>query len=254
MAPRNEFKKEFGISSFWIRMIGVASMIWSFVSSSYKLPFHNSAIADCMMWFSYTIFAFLLAEGVNKTSRRLLYLRRMFVFAVISEVAYDLYKYDKFFDNRGQSVMLTLFICLCVMLICDYFKRRFRNIVLDIILIFALSVAAINLCTKLNSEFGKYGIMIGMLFYTSYDLTYSKTFEIIVMAAYSFYAKIDTIITVTINGLQYTVPIAVFAILALFVTWLYNEERGPNKIAVKIIFYVIYPAVLLAFYAIEKYL
>ncbi len=251
---RNEFKKEIGISSFWIRLIGIAAMIWSFTTASSKLPFHNSALSDCMMWFSYTIFAFLLAEGLNKTSNKLLYLRRFAVFTVVSEVAFDYYRFGTYFDMKEQSIMLTLFICLTFMIILDYIKRRFRNIVLDIIMIVVLSVAAMNLTNLAHSQFGKYGVLIAMLFYTSYDLTYPKTFEFAAMALYSFYAKINTIISVTVNGLQYTVPITIFAILALVVTWFYNEERGPNKIWLKILFYLVYPVCLMAFFLIEKFI
>jgi hypothetical protein len=251
---RNEVKKDLGLSSFWLRMIGIAAMIWSFVTASDITPFTNQAVSDCMVWFSYTIFAFLLAEGVNKTTNRLLYLRRFAVFTCLTEFAYDFYKYGTYFNNKGQSVMFTLFICLVIMFICDYFKRRFRNIVLDVILIVSLSIAAINLTGLIHSEFGKYGVMIAMLFYTSYDLTYSRLFELAVAIAYSFYAKIDTIITITVNGLQYRVPITVFAFLALVVTWFYNEKRGPNKLWIKVSFYLVYPVLLLVFFFLEKYL
>ena len=251
---RNEYKKEFGLSSFWLRLIGIAAMVWCFMTSSHKLPFYNSALADCMLWFSYTIFAFLLSEGVNKTTNRLLYLRRFAVFTALSEVAFDYYRFGTYFDTKEQSIMFTLLICLTAMIILDYIKRRFRNIVLDMILIVALSIASMHITNLAHSQFGKYGVLIAMLFYCSYDLSYPKTFEFAAMALYSFYAKIDTIISVTVNGLQYTVPITVFAILALFVTWFYNEERGPNKMWLKIVFYLVYPLCLLVFFLLEKFM
>ena len=251
---RNEYKKEIGLSSFWLRLIGIAAMVWCFMTSSRKLPFYNSALADCMLWFSYTIFAFLLSEGINKTTNRLLYLRRFAVFTVLSEVVFDYYRFGTYFDTKEQSVMFTLFICLTAMIILDYIKRRFRNIVLDMILIVALSIASMNITNLARSQFDEYGVLIAMLFYCSYDLSYPKIFEFAAMALYSFYAKIDTIISVTINGLQYTVPITVFAILALFVTWFYNEERGPNKMWLKILFYLVYPLCLLVFFLLEKFM
>ena len=138
---RNQKTNSRGLNSFWIRIIGIASMIWSFLTASDIAGIRNLALSDCMLWFSYTIFAFLLVEGVNNTSNRLLYFRRFIVFTVLSEFAYDLYRFGTFFNMEGQSIMLTLLICLAIMFICDYFKRRFRNLVLDIILIVALSIA-----------------------------------------------------------------------------------------------------------------
>ena len=133
------------------------------------------------------------------------------------------------------------------MLLCDYLKRRFRNTVVNMIAIVLTSIIAINITNLVHSEFGKYGVLIAMLFYSTYDLSYPKFFEIVTMVLYSFYAKIDTIISVTVNGLQYTVPITVFAILGLLVTWFYNEKRGPNKLWIKIVFYFVYPLVLTGF-------
>ena len=251
---RNQKTNSRGLNSFWIRIIGIASMIWSFLTASDIAGIRNLALSDCMLWFSYTIFAFLLVEGVNNTSNRLLYFRRFIVFTVLSEFAYDLYRFGTFFNMEGQSIMLTLLICLAIMFICDYFKRRFRNIVLDIILIVVLSIVAIKLTSSFHSQFGKYGVLIAMLFYTSYELTYFRIFELATLSVYSLYAKIDNIITITINGLQYTVPITVFAALALIVTWFYNEQRGPNKLWLKVLFYFVYPLTLLAFYALEKIL
>ncbi len=245
-------EKERGLSSFWIRIIAIASMIMCFISSSSKLPLGNRAIADCMYWFSFTLFAFLLVEGINNTTNRILYIRRFAFFTIISEFLYDWYKTGNFFDMKQQSVMVTLFILLLVMLFLDYIKRRFRNTVLDIILIVVLTIATINGCLYINSEFGRYGVLITMLFYTCHDITYPRIFEFAVMVFYSFYAKIDTIITVTVNELQYTVPITVFAIFALAVTWFYSKERGPNKLWLKIYFYIVYPLLLVIFGVLEN--
>ena len=244
---KGEITNKKGLSSFWLRIIAILAMIWSFAATSDNLGLKNSALSDCMMWFSYTIFAFLLAEGINHTTNSILYVRRFALFTVISEFAYDYYTFGTPFNMEKQSIMLTLFICLLIMLLCDYLKRRFRNTVVNMIAIVLTSIIAINITNLVHSEFGKYGVLIAMLFYSTYDLSYPKFFEIATMGLYSFYAKIDTIISVTVNGLQYTVPITVFAILGLLVTWFYNEKRGPNKLWIKIVFYFVYPLVLTGF-------
>lgn len=250
----NEYKDNKGINALGIRIIAALAMLWSFLCSV-KIPgLENSALADCMYWFSYTLFAFLLTEGVKNTSNRIMYIERFAVFTAVSEVAYDYYTYGTYWSTKGQSIMLTLFICLTVMLFCDYLARRFNNIVINLASIFILAVGAINLAAYLNCEFSKYGVLIAMLFFASRNVSYPKLMQIALMGYYTYMVSTDTIITITVNGLQYSVPIAVFAILALFVSWFYNKKRGANPMALKIIFYLIYPLMLFAFYFVNNFI
>ena len=50
----------------------------------------------------------------------------------------------------------------------------------------------------------------------------------------------------TLAGLQYPVSGEAFALLALPFIWLYNGERGPNGIAYRLGYYLIYPIMMLA--------
>lgn len=243
-----------GLSSFIIRIIAIAAMIWSFLSSS-KIPqLHNSAMADSMFWLSYTLFAFLLSEGVYHTTNRLLYLRRFIFFTVISEFAYDLYKYGRFWNIKGQSIMLTLLLCLVTMLFCDYLNRKFYNVIINIIAVVGLSIAIINLGAFLHCEFNVYGVIIAMVFYASKNMDYPRVFQIACLLYMTFKIANGSIISLVVNGITYSVPITIFTFFALILTWFYNENRGPNSMLMKITYYLTYPVLLLIFYMIKFYL
>lgn len=237
-----------GIDSFVIRIIGCLSMLWSILSDSGIEGIHNEAIADCARWFSFTLFAFLLAQGIKHSSNKKMYFRRLFVFTVLSEVCYDLFCFGTPWNTEKQSVMLTVFISFLIMLLCSIVKDRLNNLIVSFFAIVVLSIGGINLANLIHCEFGTYGILISMLFYTSLDLSYPKLYQITLMGLYSFLVTTDTVIVLVIGNMQYSVPIAIFAIFALLITWLYNDRRGPNSLALKIVYYSMYPFFLLAVY------
>ena len=72
---------------------------------------------------AFPLFCFLLVEGFSKTSNALKYLGRIGLFALISEVPFDLAVSLRPFDMGYQSTMVTLFIGLLTMYGVDYFMK-----------------------------------------------------------------------------------------------------------------------------------
>ena len=232
-----------GLNAFVIRIVAIIAMICSMYAQT-----NESKLADCLLWFSYTIFAFLMVEGINNTTNRLLYFRRMLVFTVLAEVPYDLFTFEKPWDISEQSIMLTLFIGFCICNICEYIRNKLNNSIINGVAVVVLTYLGIIAAQRLNAQFGKYGLLILMLFYVSYNLRYAKIFELALMLYYGFTVSTESVIDISINDIQYSIPIVAFAVLATFFTWTYNEKRGLNTFALKICFYLVYPVSLLAFY------
>ncbi len=64
---------------------------------------------------SFPLFCFLLVEGFCHTKSVRKYLARLFAFACISEVPFDLAFYDKVWDVSMQNVFFTLFFAVAAM-------------------------------------------------------------------------------------------------------------------------------------------
>ncbi|MBR5731004.1 MAG: hypothetical protein IKX89_03530, partial [Firmicutes bacterium] len=86
-----------GINSLVLRLIAYAAMTFGY--STLLTNDHEVDWPTYMLYFSFTIFAFLLIEGIKKTSSKFAYLRRIILFTVIAEVPHDLLICGKWWDT-----------------------------------------------------------------------------------------------------------------------------------------------------------
>lgn len=64
---------------------------------------------------AFPLFAFLLTEGFFHTRNRKKYALRLFVFALLSEIPYDLAVFGRICERRGQNTLFTLLLGLALM-------------------------------------------------------------------------------------------------------------------------------------------
>ncbi len=230
-----------GLTSLSLRLIAwIALALDAFAISGLGKPWMASA-----RWIAYPLFAFLLAEGVERSSSLRLYGRRLVLFAVLSEIPYDLLRFSSPLDWRSQSPMLTLLIGFFCLVLIEKLRTRYGNLVITGAAELGLAILGSRLAESLHAFFGLYGVPLIILLYLARHLTYTRLFE--VAAALIFLLNITdaSFFTVVISGLQYAVPMQVTLLLALALTWLYNGERGPNEIRLRTGFYLYYPLLML---------
>lgn len=78
--------------------------------------------------FGFPIFCFLLVEGFLHTHNRVKYALRLFLFALISEIPFDLAFRGKWFYTKYQNVFFTLFIGLITMYAFSFFEERLKRL------------------------------------------------------------------------------------------------------------------------------
>ena len=232
-----------GLSSFALRIIGWVTMVWGAVYSSFGHG--NVDWGTYMLWFSYTIFAFLLVEGFSHTADRRLYFRRLLLFTVISEPCYDLFLTGKVWDKYHQSIMLTLLISYLVMVLTELVREKFDNMVLTLLAVIVFGCCATTLTMYLSCELGLYGVLIVCILYICSHVTYTRLLELIIFVLFMMYTVASNYFNIMINDLMYSVPDKAFTLLAVIVTFFYSGKRGPNSIALKWVFYAFFPVMLL---------
>ncbi len=169
---------------------------------------------------AFPIFCFLLVEGFLHTRDAKKYARRLFLFALLSEIPFDLAIYGKLWQPHMQNVYFTLLIGLLVMMACT---RLPKNVWVQSLL-FALGLGAGYF---LHTDYGFKGVLlIEILYFFRYD---RKNQCIAGAVAFSWEA---------------TAPLAFLPIYA------YNGTRG---LSLKYFFYLFYPVHLLILAGIGRY-
>ncbi len=199
-------------------------------------------------WIAFPIFAYLLAEGMEKTMSRGLYGARLLLFAALSEIPFDLMMSGRIMDSRQQNVIFTFFVGFLILLFADAVRTRFDNLVLTL----AAEVGGIffgrYLMMGLRCTYSRYAMIFIMLFYAARHVRYEKLMELIVTLYIAVNLSNQTFASPKINGLQYDISLQMFAVAALLLIWLYNGERGKNTLAIRYLSYAFFPVSILIFW------
>lgn len=179
---------------------------------------------------AFPIYCFLLVEGYFHTKDLDKYIKRLFVFALLSEIPFDLAFYDKI-GFAHQNIFFTLFIGLGAMYFLDN-KEKY-----NIPNIFVLMISGI-LSMLLSVDYSFIGIIYILAFYYTRD--YPKNKRLIRLALIIF-----------ITNLLSSSMIQQYALLALPIIYPYNGKLGPKNKPLQLLFYAAYPLHLTIFYLIK---
>ena len=175
---------------------------------------------------AFPIFCFLLVEGYVHTSDVKKYIRRMLLFALISEIPFDLAITGKLIDLNYQNVFLELAFGIGAMFCLELVENNLNNYFLQVISrIGVIAVFAIA-AESFNFDYGLYGI-------------------ISIVALYAF--RQNKMMQLLAGAISFCwEPVAPWA---FFIIAFYNGKRGRK---LKYIFYAFYPAHLLFLYVIAR--
>lgn len=227
------------MSAFVLKLIAAISMLFDHTG---YLIFGKSSFFNYIGRLAFPIFAFQITEGYVHTKNLKKYILRLFVFALISQIPFQIFN-KIFFDRFLINVLFTLSFGLMGIIIYDKYNK-FIGILLSILLAY--------IAEKLSFDYGAYGVIIILLFFIFKNNLYLKgaTFILATFAHY-FLAVIpyglDTCIRVftTINTVSlYTICTA----LAIIPIMLYNGKKGRN---IKYFLYLFYPIHLLIISALS---
>ncbi|ALS01188.1 hypothetical protein ATZ33_07335 [Enterococcus silesiacus] len=176
---------------------------------------------------AFPIFCFLLVEGVIHTANTKKYLLRLFLFALIAEIPYDLAFSHQFIDLKNQNVFFTLFIGLIV--IIGLKKIQVQSLKSGILAVIIIG-SGIFFAEWLQTDYGGW---IGVLLIVS------------------FYLFRDEHLIKCIAGALILLQNSLFGLIAFVPIYFYNGQRGKQW---KYFFYWFYPVHLLVLYGIQEYL
>ena len=193
----------------------------------------------CIGRIAFPIFAFLITEGYIHTSNINKYIKRMVIFAIITEIPFNLMVSASPIYPFHQNVLWTFVISLLTLkyLSFDNTKNIFKSI---LIIILAIIIATITMCDYFGA-----GVMMVVGFYI---FRKSKLLQLLMMIYVNMILIQGYSYPIDIAGYTYYFPQQGFAVLSLIFIWLYNGKQGYHAKWFKIFCYAFYPLHMLILY------
>lgn len=181
---------------------------------------------------SFPIYCFLLVEGYCHTRNVKNYLERLFLFALLSEIPYDLTFYHTVFYPAQQNVFFTLFFGLLLLYVLDKASVSENNNTKML----AAGIIIYSIVFLFRTDYNVYGVLLIYLFY-----------QYRCRKIYGAGANILINLAEYLAGALYQ---WCGGLSAVFI-WFYNGKKG---VSFKYLFYVLYPLHLLVLYGIQRWI
>ncbi len=209
------------LDSFQLKCIAILSMAIDHIGAVF---FPDVILLRGIGRLAFPIFSFLLAEGFFHTGDLRRYLLRLGVFALLSEIPYDLAFHGTVLEFGHQNVFFTLAASLFVL----YGMKKVQEESLKVLIL----LGGMGICEWFGTDYGFLGVLLPVIYAQFRDRFRLK---LILGAFWNFLWQ---------PGIQYLGALAALPIA------LYNGERGRKM---KYLFYLFYPVHLLVLYGIRSY-
>ena len=233
MLDKTGYEKN-GMSAATLKYIALLSMLIDHIgavllSDGSIIPFSFPLYYTCRMIgrLAFPIFSYFLVEGFLYTKNRGRYMLRLFVFALLSEIPFDLAFFGEVFFFSAQNVLFTFLIAALMMqllLIADNQYYLYPFIVLG----------AAALASFLKTDYKWMGVCLAAVLFIFHQSRASAKNR-------SLFALLRTIFAVILTATQQ------FAPLAFILLHFYNGRRGKQY---KYLFYLFYPLHILLLWAV----
>lgn len=222
----NNYKLQ--LTGYNLKMIAIITMVIDHVGHTFGIDGFR-----IIGRIAFPLFAFMIAEGVRKTSNFEAYATRLFAFAVISEPFFDIWANIAYIDSfksallsinfEYQNVFFTLVIGA---LMCKFYtilvsRNKYYGVLASIVAIFLGAI--------FKADYGAVGVLTILLFYTS-DTKIGDVFVVVFFAAMMLFVY------------GYPIQLTLACLIPAIFIYMYNGERGKklNKVE-KYAFYAFYP-------------
>ncbi len=228
------------VNGFILKIIAVASMLTDHIGA---ILFPYQMVFRYIGRIAFPIFVFLLVEGFVNTKNVRRYELRLLVFALISEIPFDMAFNNAILEFSSQNVFFTLLIGLVMLDVMQTVRERRgagapSELILEIIILIIFVVIAF----LLRTDYSGGGVLLIYCFYKFRDMHLIK-YVLFGLICYLFFGLIE-----------------MYALLAVIPLLLYNGKRGFRKDGnglyegsrtgfaaqlVRYLFYIFYPVHLL---------
>lgn len=213
-----------------LKLIAMISMVFDHVGDNF---FPELTWMRIIGRIAMPVFAFCISEGYIHTHDRKKYLMRMGIFALISELPFDLVTAGRL-EYTHQNIMYTFFLAILALMVFDRLVSGKNKTVGKILGTLAvLMFCALSLVT--GADYNVYAVGLVFLFYLFGDN----------------HVWLRSGVGAVLHLLVRNVGIYLWGLLGFVPLLFYNGKKGKG---LKWLFYVFYPGHLLVIWAVRTYL
>lgn len=236
------------MTSFWLHIIAMFCMI---LDHMWGFGIVQNDIFTCIGRIAFPIFAFMIVEGYFKTSDLKKYMGRLFLFALLSEIPFNLMIGGTVFYPVAQNVLWTFLIGLCLIWLMEKVKDKniaIRSLTLVGVLLLAFILGIATFC-----DYHSAGVLTVLVFYIfrgrkwyllvgQFLCIYYINAEILGGQGYEF----------ELWGTSMFFLRQKLAVLGLIPIWLYNGKQGVYNKYIKYFYYSFYPCHMLILWFVKQ--
>lgn len=235
------------MTSFHLKIIALITM---FIDHIGYVIFPNHFWLRYIGRIAFPIYAFLISEGLKKTSNIKKYLINLLMLAVTSEIFYDLCFNKNISLFYKTNTVYTLFIASLSIYL---YNKNYNNIIKYLSLLLGLSISYI-----LKTDYDILGVLLIFIFYFLHN-KYQYLIYGIIWVNIKYLSNISYILQYIFNKNIYLPNIYVinslglylFTIIPFLIIMFYNNKKGKN---LKYTFYVLYLLHLFILYIIKLFI
>lgn len=233
-------EKSFEINALQLKIL---AMVFMLCDHTWATGVLGNDWLTCVGRLAFPIFAFQIAEGYALTGDPKAYRRRLFLWALISEIPFNLMAGGRPIYPFHQNVMFTFWLSLLVLGRID--RARKRGGVLGALAVVGWTTIGFFAGTLLMVDYFGYGVLMVVLFYLTRDLRWGKLIQLAVIYYLNAELMGGLVYPVELLGREWLISQQGFAVLALVFIWLYNGKQGPYNRTIRRMCYAFYPAHIL---------
>lgn len=245
-----------GLTAFSVKLIAVFTMLTDHIGAVIIQPYLNAkmdslgyeltqtlntvyTVTRAIGRMAFPLFCFMLVEGFFHTRSRWKYLLRLVIFALISEIPYNLALAKSTFSLDKQSVLVTLSLGLIMLIVLDYVRSRDLSELIKGLLTIVIVAAFCVIAHLTKCDYELKGILMIAGIYLLYPIFNVNRFTFCTCTGLMYFWEWSKTL--------YYFPASLSPMLLCF----YNGRKGRS---LKYFFYLFYPLHLLILYFISKYL
>lgn len=241
LGNKSEEGHRFGMNSMALHVLAMVLMLsdhlWGTIA-------HGNEWMTCIGRLAFPIFAFLTVEGFFHTGNLKRYMGRILIFALISEIPFNLMMSGSLIWPFHQNVLWSFLISLCLMRINEKAQAKKKW---WINLLTAAGTLLLGWVLGLVSfvDYNYSGIMMTMAFYFFHGNKWWQLTGQLLAMTYINFSMGGVVYEFVLFGKELSFPQQGFALLALIPIWMYNGKRGTQNKFMKWFNYAFYPAHML---------